>query len=168
MGSTEPVGSPNATDVRAMEDAPLLLEGRQRLTIADSDFAGLVYHSRPYEWQERLMGEWLVSVGYPISSIIRSGFACPVVHSEATYRREIGLDDEVVVELRALRVGTSSFTLGASCLIDGERCIDVAVTHVWCETVRGGVGERPRLESRRLPGWLAAALQETAPRGLER
>lgn len=111
------------------------------------------------------MGVWLASLGYPISGIIRAGFACPVVSSQATYRGALGLDDEVLIELYVLRVGVSSFTLGMSCWLDGILCVELIVTHVWSESIRGGIAERPRLESRPLPEWLMSALTAPSPGG---
>lgn len=146
------------------ETRRLLWSDERRVTMAESDFAGLIYYSRPLEWQEALMGDWLSSIGHPMTGFVTSGHAFPVVHSEVDYRGPIGLDDRIHRRLYARRVGTASFTIGITCspvTAPDHVLVETAATHVWCRIARDHVGERPSPRPEPLPDWLAAALRGT-------
>ena len=145
-------------DPRLNDLARTLHVTRSRVAMADSDHAGLIYYSRPLEWQEALTGQWLASIGRPVSSLIGAGFAFPVATATATYHRATGLDDDLRIELRALRVGTTSFDLGTVCSNDrSETCIELVVTHVW-SVIAHAAGENALPRPSPVPDWLREAL----------
>lgn len=87
------------------------------------DPAGIVYFPRYFEMFHSAMETWFgAALGHPYRAVIvdrRLGF--PSVHTEADFRRPSRFGDHVVVELRLLRIGTSSIALGYTVVgDDGE------------------------------------------------
>lgn len=150
-------GSVRDDDVGTGSGSPVLHTGRVRIAMADSDHAGLIYYSRPFEWQEALTGAWLATQGRPVSRLIATGHAFPVVTATSTYHRPTGLDDELRLELHHLGHGRTSFVLGMSCLRGDDLCIEVAITHVWSEHQRPD-GQNAKPVPVPLPDWLRDAL----------
>ena len=128
--------------------------------MADVDGAGIIYYGSPLRWSETLFGDWLEQLGHPISTMLASGEATPVVNLGVTYRSMLRLDDHCRLQLAPAAVTTNSFTL--RCSIWGPRtdqtAVDVLVTHAYVTYRRLDPTDAPRVEKRALPSWLANAL----------
>lgn len=130
------------------------------VAMADTDLAGLVYFSRPYEWHESLTGEWLASLGHAFRDIFAAGYAMPIVEARSRYFRPVGLDDALLLELASARIGRSSFSLRTmiSEAESGIQCIEVHVTHAWSRLSANVLGRRPQAEPAPIPEWLRRGL----------
>lgn len=141
----------------------MLSEGRHRVAMADVDAAGIIYYASPLRWAEVLFGNWLESVGHPISSMLAAGVATPVVSARVGYRSLLGLDDHCRLELRTERVGVTSFR--TRCEVWGPRepkpAVEVLVTYVYVAYVRQGANGAtgPQARKQPLPRWLQDALE---------
>jgi len=127
----------------------------RRVTMADTDAAGLIYVAAPYRWQEELFTEWLLRCGHPLSAILAEGIACPIVTSSATYLAPLGLDQLVNCALVVEQVGRTSFVLRMDgTALDPERLsVQVWTRHVWARfDPAGGLHSEP------FPAWLQQAL----------
>lgn len=128
--------------------ATVVFRDVRHVVMGDVDAAGIIYYTAPYRWHESLFTRWLTSVGHPLRSMIEEGIACPVVRSEAEYRRPLRLDDEVALDLVVERLGTSSMVLRMDGRHHGALAVVVRNTNVWAE-----VGEHPP-RTTAMPGWV--------------
>lgn len=78
--------------------------------MADTDAARVIYFGVPTRWTERLITDWLASVGSPVSETLAAGFGSPAVHAELTFHSPLRLDDVVAAELTCERVSRRSIT----------------------------------------------------------
>lgn len=134
----------------------LAVTGR-RVAMGDVDAAGILYFAAPYRWMEELFTGWLKGIGHPVSSMLRSGLACPCVASAATYPAPLSLDDEITLTLRPSSIGTTSFSVTAEAqrVVDGVVAVRASGWHVWA-SFEGP--DRPDITPRALPEWLQSEL----------
>ena len=80
----------------------------------DCDPAGIVYFPRFFEKFHEAMERWFDDgLGQPYQVLIMGRkLGLPAVHTEADFRRPCHFGDDLVVELRVLRLGRSSIELG--------------------------------------------------------
>lgn len=134
----------------------ILITDILHVAMADVDAARIIYYTAPYRWHESLFTRWLAGVGRPLSAMIEEGLACPVVRSEAEYRRPLGLDDVVEIDLVVERLGRSSMVLRMDGRRrEGELAVVVRNTNVWAR--RDGDGP---LRTVPVPDWMQAAAIE--------
>lgn len=70
-----------------------------RVYYEDTDAAGIVYHSNYLKFAERARTEWLRSMGFEQSELMRNdGVGFIVRHCEADFLAPARLDDKVVIE----------------------------------------------------------------------
>jgi acyl-CoA thioester hydrolase len=129
---------------------------RFRVTMADTDAAGLIYYAAPLRWAERLLMELLRQCGLPISGMLREGHGTPVVKAEVDYQHPLRLDDVVDGTLHARAVGRRSFTLESRfCPVpNSEPAVAVTTTMVYASGLTDG-----RVRAEPLPSPLAARLR---------
>lgn len=114
------------------------LRFKVRVVMGDVD-ADRIHFAALFRYMDRAFGELSAALGHPHSAVLGSGYAMPVVHCECTYRRPVGLDDELLVESYIGRVGNSSFTVCHEFyrLPDGENVASGRVTHVFLDRKTG-------------------------------
>jgi YbgC/YbaW family acyl-CoA thioester hydrolase len=139
----------------------VLIEQSWRVTMADTDAAGIIYYASPLRWMELLLGGWLERLGHPISGMLGGNEAIPVVGAEVRYQSPLGLDDHCQLRLSAERIGTTTFTV--RCDVAGPRAgrpaVVVVVTHAYGRFGRPRPGAGATIETRPLPPWLREALE---------
>lgn len=97
---------------------------RVRVDLADTDASGRIHHTAALRWAERAEHQLLRAVGWPHLT------SFPRRHLEASFAAAVRFDDEVVVEIGATAIGTTSITYGWR-VLDGERaCIEGTITCV--------------------------------------
>lgn len=96
-GSRQP--RPNDATGDLDSERPLFCS-KFRVSMGDTDAAGIIYFAAPARWTERLIGDWLAESGIPTSSMLSSGFGLPAVHVELSYHCPLRLDDVVQGTLR--------------------------------------------------------------------
>jgi YbgC/YbaW family acyl-CoA thioester hydrolase len=139
----------------------VLMEQTWRVTMADTDAAGIIYYASPLRWMELTLGGWLEQLGHPISSMLAGNEAIPVVGTEVRYQSPLGLDDQCRLRLSAQRIGTTTFTV--RCDVIGPRAerpaVVVVVTHAYGRFEMPRPGISAKIETRPLPSWLREALE---------
>lgn len=79
----------------------------------DVDAATTVYFPRFFEYASDLYISHLTAFGIPMRTVLEARtLAIPLRHVEADYRYPLFFEDPFVVELVAMEVGTTSFSLG--------------------------------------------------------
>ena len=70
-----------------------------RVYYEDTDAAGVVYHSNYLNFAERARTEWLRSIGFEQSSLMKEeGIVIPVFHLKIDYLKPARLDDLLEIE----------------------------------------------------------------------
>lgn len=82
-----------------------------RVRFAETDAMGVVYYAEYFVWFEVARTELFRSIGLPYDEIRKRGFHTPVVRAVADYKASARYDDEIVVKVRAGRIGGSSIRL---------------------------------------------------------
>lgn len=89
--------------------------GRFRVEYIDTDASGRIHFTAPFRWVETvevdLYRQW---------EVLGENLALPRRHVEAEYIKTLGFGDEIEVELRVARVGTTSLTYEWDITKDGE------------------------------------------------
>lgn len=81
-----------------------------RVAFVDTDASGRIHFTAMLRYFEAAELEFLRSLGFRYTdSPADIGF--PRVHVESDYRAAVGFDDELDIQVRVKRVGTSSYTL---------------------------------------------------------
>ena len=98
--------------MRPVLDTPPLRTTTFRLGYADTDPAGILYYAAWFPWMERLQSEWFFLNGLRQDQLAeRHGFWTVTSHTECDYLVPVGLFDEIRVEIRVARIGTTSFEM---------------------------------------------------------
>jgi acyl-CoA thioester hydrolase len=82
-----------------------------RVRFAETDAMQVVYYAEYFVWFEVARTELFRSIGLPYSEIQKRGFHTPVARAVADYKASARYDDEVLVRVRASKVGRSSVRL---------------------------------------------------------
>jgi acyl-CoA thioester hydrolase len=134
----------------------VLITGNRRVSMADTDAAGVLYFGAPYPWHEAAMMEWLNEAGHPINVLLSNGEAFPCVHSAAEYRAPLRVNDALRVVLLADGAGRTSFGLRSEYWRSSDLCVEVRSRHVW--TLLGLSNPTAAVRPDLLPDWLRSAL----------
>jgi len=73
-----------------------------RVTYADTDMMGVVYHANYLVFFERARNELMRQLGYPYSECEKIGVMMPVIHVELDYKRPAKYDDLVEITARVV------------------------------------------------------------------
>jgi len=114
----------------------------------ETDQQGVVFNMWYLGYFDEAMTAFLAAGGLPYAKLISAGFDVQLVHSEIDWRAPLRFGDEAVIEVRATRIGRSSFTLSFD--IGGNADVHAQTTYV--VVAADGSGSRP------IPNLLAAVL----------
>ena len=113
----------------------------QRLIrMRDTDATGALFFGAAFDIAVEAFEEWLHLQG---TSLKESSCLLPIVHAEADYLRPIYLGDQLSIQLKVEKVGTTSFTI-AYTFIKDQRVGEVKITHV---AVSRNTGEKIKVAS---------------------
>lgn len=82
-----------------------------RVRFAETDAMQVAYYAEYFVWFEVARTELFRSIGLPYSKIQKMGFHTPVARAVADYKAPVRYDDEIVVNVKASKVGRSSVRL---------------------------------------------------------
>ena len=127
------------------------------MTYAECTVGDHVYYARYLDWLEAARGEFLRSLGVPLTVLVAEDVALPVVECQLSYRSPARYDDVVTVEtwvaaLERVRLGFAHRVLKAG----GVEVVRATTVHA-CTTLAG----RPK----RLPEALRERLAHHLPAG---
>lgn len=105
----------------------------------DTDAAGRLYFAHLFRLAHEGYEAWMKALGFSIGDILKGQrYALPIVRAEADYRLPLCVGDEVTLDLRATRVGASSFTLCCRLQKNGQLAGHVVTVHVAVSAKKGG------------------------------
>jgi len=101
--------SPKAAGSSAACAAAFTFKWSVRVYYEDTDAGGVVYYANYLKYFERCRTEWLRALGVDQSALAREqGLQFVVARIEAEYLQPAALDDELVIQARALQIGHCS------------------------------------------------------------
>lgn len=116
-----------------LRDEPVVLRAEPRtVRFQDVDAARTMFFARYFDWASEVYLAQLMAAGIDVPGMItRQEIAVPLRHVEASYRAPLFYGDRVVVELVAVELGTTSFSLGFRVRAED----DPARHHAYLQTV---------------------------------
>jgi acyl-CoA thioester hydrolase len=75
------------------------------------DQQGVVFNMWYFGWFDDAMTEFFSEIGYPYTELNADGLDVQLVHTEADWRDAVRYGEQVVIDVAAERVGSTSFTL---------------------------------------------------------
>jgi acyl-CoA thioester hydrolase len=117
------------------------------------DQQGVVFNMWYLAWFDEAMSAFLASIGYPYQSMIATGVDVQLVHTELDWRGAARWGDDLVVEVSADAIGTTSFTLAFGVRVRDEPIASAKTVYVAIRT--DGSGKCP------VPPALRAALESS-------
>lgn len=89
-----------------MTERPVKFTFPVRVYFEDTDAGGVVYYANYLKYLERCRSEWLRSVGFDQSALLRDpGIAFVVRSVNVEYLKPARLDDELLIELTVGKIG---------------------------------------------------------------
>jgi acyl-CoA thioester hydrolase len=89
----------------------LSFEHRHRIRYHETDQQGIVYHARYLEYLDVAMTEYFRHLGWSYPQLVAEGCDPSIVRTALNFKRPASFEDEIVIALWPVRVGSSSFTL---------------------------------------------------------
>jgi acyl-CoA thioester hydrolase len=114
------------------------------------DQQGVVFNMWYFGWFDDAMTQFLGEVGYPYAAMNADGFDVQLVHTEADWRAGVRYGEQVMIDVAAERVGSTSFTLSFGVRVGAQERAVGRTIYVVVST--DGSGKRP------VPPKLRAAL----------
>jgi acyl-CoA thioester hydrolase len=105
------------------------------------DQQGVVFNMWYFGWFDDAMTQFLTEAGYPYTEMNADGIDVQLVHTEADWRDAVRYGEQVTIKVSTERVGSTSFTLCFSVLVDGEVRSTGRTVYVVVGT--GGSGKKP-------------------------
>ena len=122
----------------------------------DTDGGGVVYYANYLKYLERARSEWLRSLGFVQSELVKDpGVIFVVTNINIDYRRPARLDDSLLITCEYVPEGAASMSFAQQILRDGEVLIE--------GTVRVACLDAQSFRPKRLPPALVNAFAEKEP-----
>ncbi|MFZ1684803.1 MAG: thioesterase family protein [Candidatus Zixiibacteriota bacterium] len=126
---------------------------RTTVRLHHTDAAGLLFFAEQFRLSHDAYETFMESVGFPFAPLIRhSEFLLPIVHCEADFKAPLMTGDKLLIQVKAERVGETSFTLSYTLLKNDQELVGTAKTvHALISRTDG--------QKRPIDGKLRAALE---------
>ena len=106
---------------------------RLRVRFHECDPQGVVFNAHYFTYFDIALTEmWREAFG-SYGDVVESGTDVVVVEAGATFRAPARFDDEIDVELRIERLGTTSMAMAATIRRDGEVLVEGRMAHVFVD-----------------------------------
>lgn len=126
-----------------------MFEYRTTVRLHHTDAAGLLFFGEQFTLAHDAYETFMESVGFPFAPLLRSSeFLLPIVHAEADYKMALMTGDKLLINIRAERIGETSFTLGYSLLRNDTELVGTVKT-VHTLISRTDMQKRPLVEKLR-------------------
>jgi acyl-CoA thioester hydrolase len=107
---------------------------RLRVRFHECDPQGVVFNAHYFTYFDIALTEmWREAFG-SYGDVVASGTDVGVVEAAATFRAPARFDDELDVELRVDRLGTTSMAMATAVRRDGELLVEGRLVHVFIDT----------------------------------
>jgi len=125
---------------------------RHRVQLQEVDAAGVVFYATYFVYAHQAYERALLAAGFDLAVLLSAGrHALPMVHAEADYRHPLRYGDHVDVRCACTRIGSRSFTLVCTLMLDTTPVATVTHIHACLD--------RDTKASTALPDNLVAALK---------
>jgi len=127
---------------------------RLRVRFHECDPQGVVFNAHYFAYFDIALTEmWREAFG-SYGEVVAGGTDVVVVEASATFRAPARFDDELDVELRVDRLGTTSMAMAATIRRDGEELVEGRMVHVFVDTAT--------MAKKTIPDHMRAALERYA------
>jgi YbgC/YbaW family acyl-CoA thioester hydrolase len=135
----------------------VLATAGRRVTMGDTDAAGIIYFASPLRWVEEMFSGWFVEIGHPFSVLFAEDLGTPAVSIRADYSSPLALDEMIELMMRASHVGVSSFAVQVLVTRRGDErpALSLTVHHVFG---RLSIASGAKFVPEAMPEWLRAPL----------
>jgi len=100
-----------------------------RVTYADTDQMGMVYHANHLVYFEMARTELLRAYGFPYARLEAAGVLLPVLEAHCVYRAPARYDDRLTVQAAPEEPGPVRFRIRYRILRDGETLVEGYTDH---------------------------------------
>lgn len=122
----------------------------------DTDAAGILFFGNQFKWIHEAYEEFLESINFSFSNILKTDFFVPIVHAEADYKSPLSVGDRITIQVKIEKIGQTSFTVAYN-VLDTNNHITVGTA----KTVHVTVDKKTRKKIP-LPADFRAALTKAA------
>jgi acyl-CoA thioester hydrolase len=107
---------------------------RLRVRFHECDPQGVVFYAQYFAYFDVALTEmWREAFG-SYGEVVAAGTDVVVVEAAATFRASARFDDDLDVELRIDRLGTTSMTMATAIRRDGDVLVEGRIVHVFVDT----------------------------------
>ncbi|HSX03760.1 MAG TPA: thioesterase family protein [Rhabdochlamydiaceae bacterium] len=104
---------------------------KRTIRLSETDATGVIYFSELLKLGLETFEAFLADEGFTLSTMIeKTDFLMPIVHAEADFSGPLKVGDQVDIELKLARLGTSSFTLSSILFLEGKEMGKTSIVHV--------------------------------------
>lgn len=104
------------------------------------DQQGVVFHMWYLAYFEDARNAFLAARGLPLGELIRHGCDVQLAHTEVDWSASVRWTDQLRIRVQPVRVGTTSFTMEYTAVVDGVDLVRGRTVYV---TVAVGGGKQP-------------------------
>ena len=127
---------------------------RLRVRFHECDPQGVVFYAQYFAYVDVALTEmWREAFG-SYGEVVAAGTDVVVVEAGATFRASARFDDDLDVELRIDRLGTTSMAMATAIRRDGEVLVEGRIAHVFVDTAT--------MAKKKIPDHMRAALESYA------
>jgi 1,4-dihydroxy-2-naphthoyl-CoA hydrolase len=102
---------------------------RTAVRLHHTDAAGLLFFADQFKLAHDAYETFMESAGFPFAPLIRSSeFLLPIVHAEADFKAMLQTGDQLLIQVRAERIGETSFTLAYTLLRNDTEIVGTVKT----------------------------------------
>ncbi|MEN8221671.1 MAG: thioesterase family protein [Acidobacteriota bacterium] len=83
------------------------------IRLYDTDAAGILFFANQFRFVEEAYEAFLEDNGIQIKEFLnKSDFIVPIVHADSDFLSPLGPGDKIIIEIKLIKMGKTSFTLG--------------------------------------------------------
>jgi acyl-CoA thioester hydrolase len=127
-----------------------------RVTYADCTVGNHVYYARYFDFLEAARGGFFRMLGHPFQDLEDEGFAFPVIHCEADYRRAARYDERIHVDLWLTSLARIRLDVAYRIVTEDDRLLFHGLTRHACTDLENKGARIPGALAEKLTPYLAA------------
>jgi 4-hydroxybenzoyl-CoA thioesterase len=102
-----------------------------KISFGEIDYAGVVYYPNFFDYFQRTEEAFMEHIGFPYPYLIGElGYAFPIVHVEADFKRPVRYGDAIDIVLDVAQLGHSSVAFTFRVFKGREFCAEALIKHV--------------------------------------
>jgi acyl-CoA thioester hydrolase len=128
---------------------------RLRVRYGECDLQGVVFNANYFSYFDVAMTEFQRQALVPYDEMVASGTDMVVAEATARFRAPARFDDEIDLDLRVIRLGTTGTTIRLDVRRDDELLVEGEMRYVFIDLATGGKTPIPDDVRRRLEPYVA-------------